>query len=193
MRRVTKVRHLRPSRDHVAGDLETRALFSASSSRSDPQSDGRQESAAGVSSESKRAIALRHAGEGGARRGFRHDGGRIRRVEGGEMEGESCWKSGGGRMRLYTWPRVSFSAVCTPDSSSEWVKRQGAVIEIKVLRDIHWNPAASLILPVSITAVHPPESARPPVHCRIDKPIVNCYLCRHSCEDTRKLVFLPSR
>jgi hypothetical protein len=39
---------LRPSRDHVAGDLETRALSSASSSRSDPQLDGRQESAAGA-------------------------------------------------------------------------------------------------------------------------------------------------
>jgi hypothetical protein len=32
----------------------------------------------------------------------------MRRVEeggGGEMEGESFWKSGGGRTRLYTWPR----------------------------------------------------------------------------------------
>jgi hypothetical protein len=54
------VRDLRPSRDHVAGDLEIQALSSVSSSRSDPQSDGRQESAAGVSSESKQAVALRH-------------------------------------------------------------------------------------------------------------------------------------
>jgi hypothetical protein len=45
-------RHLRPSRDHVAGGLEIQALSSAAS-RSDLQSDGRQESAAGVSSESK--------------------------------------------------------------------------------------------------------------------------------------------
>jgi hypothetical protein len=29
----------------------------------------------------------------------------MRRVEGGKMEGESCWKSGGGRTRLYGWPR----------------------------------------------------------------------------------------
>jgi hypothetical protein len=50
--------HLRPSRDHVAGGLEIQALSSAASSRSDPQSDGRQESAAGVSSESKWAVAL---------------------------------------------------------------------------------------------------------------------------------------
>jgi hypothetical protein len=41
-----------------------------------------------------------HAGEGGARRGLRHDGARLRRVEGGKLEGESCWKSSGGRTRL---------------------------------------------------------------------------------------------
>jgi hypothetical protein len=61
-----------------------------------PQSNGRQESAAGVSSESKRAVARRYffhrprrifrwregaCREGGARRGLRHDGGRMRRVE----------------------------------------------------------------------------------------------------------------
>jgi hypothetical protein len=28
---------------------------------------------------------------------------------GGELEGESCWKSGGGRTRLYTWPRVGLA------------------------------------------------------------------------------------
>jgi hypothetical protein len=75
----------------------------------------------GVSSESKRAVALRyfltgrvvsfgggrgHAGDGGGRRGLRHDGGRMRRVDGGKMEGESCGKRGGGRTRLYSWPRV---------------------------------------------------------------------------------------
>jgi hypothetical protein len=30
----------------------------------------------------------------------------VRRVEGEKREAESCWKSGGGRTRLYTWPRV---------------------------------------------------------------------------------------
>jgi hypothetical protein len=54
------VRDLRPSRDYVAGDLEIQAISSASSSRPDPQSDGRQESAARVLSESKWAIALRY-------------------------------------------------------------------------------------------------------------------------------------
>jgi hypothetical protein len=97
LRRVAEVRHLRPSRDHVSGDLEIQILSSASSSRSDPQSDGRQESVAGVSSESKRTVALRYfltgrvvsfgggrryVGEGGARRGLRHDEGRMKRVEG---------------------------------------------------------------------------------------------------------------
>jgi hypothetical protein len=82
LRRVTEVRHLRPSRDHVAGDLETRALSSASSSRSDPQLDGRQESAAGASSESKRAVALRH---------FSHRPRRIFRWREGDCRGR--WSS----------------------------------------------------------------------------------------------------
>jgi hypothetical protein len=60
LRRVAEVLHLRPSRDHITGDPEIQALSSASSSRSDPLSDGRQESAAEVSSESKRAVALGH-------------------------------------------------------------------------------------------------------------------------------------
>ena len=54
------IRGLKPSRDHVAGDLGIQALSSVSSPRSGPQSDGRQESAARVSSESKRAVTLRH-------------------------------------------------------------------------------------------------------------------------------------
>ena len=34
----------------------------------------------------------------GARRGLRHDGGRMRRVEGGGWrERKSCWKGGGGQ------------------------------------------------------------------------------------------------
>jgi hypothetical protein len=45
-------------------------------------------------------------GKGGVRRGLRHDGGRMRRVEGEKLEGESCWKSGEGRTRLYIWLRV---------------------------------------------------------------------------------------
>ena len=41
--------------------------------------------------------------------GLRHDGGRMGRVEGGKMEGESFWKSGGRRTRLYSWPRVGLA------------------------------------------------------------------------------------
>jgi hypothetical protein len=33
----------------------------------------------------------------------------MRRVEGEKMGGESCWKSGGARTRLYTWPRVGLA------------------------------------------------------------------------------------
>ena len=36
-------------------------------------------------------------------------GGCMMRVQGGKMEGESCWKSGGGGTRLYTWPRVGLA------------------------------------------------------------------------------------
>jgi hypothetical protein len=48
------------------------------------------------------------AGEGvsGTRCGLRHDRvGRCRKLksEGEKREGESCWKSSGGRVRLYTW------------------------------------------------------------------------------------------
>jgi hypothetical protein len=38
----------------------------------------------------------------GARRGLRHEGGyRKVREKRNKREGESCWKSGGGRVRLY--------------------------------------------------------------------------------------------
>jgi hypothetical protein len=45
-------------------------------------------------------------GVSGAQCGLRHDRvGRCRKLknEGEKREGESCWKSGGGRVRLYTW------------------------------------------------------------------------------------------
>jgi hypothetical protein len=79
LRRVAGYGDLRPSRDHVASDLGIQALSAVSSSRSDPQSDGRQESAAGVSSESKRAVALRH---------FSHRPRRIFRCEEGACRGK---------------------------------------------------------------------------------------------------------
>jgi hypothetical protein len=40
----------------------------------------------------------------------------MRRVKGGEREGESCWKSGGGRTRLYTWPRVRLADEASSDA-----------------------------------------------------------------------------
>jgi hypothetical protein len=79
-----------------------------------------------MSSESKRVVALRHFSHrphrifrwSGARRGLRHDGGRMRKVEGGEMEGESCWKNGGGRTRLYTWPRGGLADEAKSDANT---------------------------------------------------------------------------
>jgi hypothetical protein len=32
------------------------------------------------------------------------------------LEGESCWKSGGGRTRLYTWPRVGLADEARSDA-----------------------------------------------------------------------------
>jgi len=62
----------------------------------------------------------RHAGESGARRGLRHDGGRMRRVE-----GESCWKSGGERTRLYTWQRVGLADEASSDAIPDTAGGEG--------------------------------------------------------------------
>jgi hypothetical protein len=50
-------------------------------------------------------------GVSGARRGLRHEGvvQEGGRGEGNKREGESCWKSGGGRVRLYTWRRTGLA------------------------------------------------------------------------------------
>jgi hypothetical protein len=46
-------------------------------------------------------------GESGAYRGLRHDGRPVQdREERRERDEERCWKSGGGRVRLYTWRRA---------------------------------------------------------------------------------------
>ena len=44
-------------------------------------------------------------GVSGARRRLRHEEAvkEGEREKGNKREGESCWKSGGGRVRLYTW------------------------------------------------------------------------------------------
>jgi hypothetical protein len=51
-------------------------------------------------------------GVSGARRGLRHDRvGRCRKLksEEGKREGESCWKSGRGRVRFYSWRRAGLA------------------------------------------------------------------------------------
>jgi hypothetical protein len=50
-------------------------------------------------------------GVSGAQRGLRHEGAvqEGERGEGNKREGESCWKSGGGRVRLYTWRRTGLA------------------------------------------------------------------------------------
>jgi hypothetical protein len=50
-------------------------------------------------------------GVSGARYGLRHEGGAVQESEDGgdKKEGESCWKSGGGRVRLYIWRRAGLA------------------------------------------------------------------------------------
>ena len=79
LRRVAEVRDLRPSRDHVAGDLEIQALSSASSSGSDPQLDGRQESTVGGVEQIK---------AGGRAEAFFSQAASYLSVEGGGMQGK---------------------------------------------------------------------------------------------------------
>ena len=45
----------------------------------------------------------------GAARGMRERCGKVKGGKGNKMEGESCWKSGGGRVRLYTWRRTGLA------------------------------------------------------------------------------------
>jgi len=44
---------------------------------------------------------------------------------GGKREGESCWKSGGGRMRLYTWPRVGLADEASSNAIPEAAGGEG--------------------------------------------------------------------
>jgi hypothetical protein len=49
-------------------------------------------------------------GESGAYRGLRHDGTPVQDCEErGEGDEEKCWKSGGGRVCLYTWRRAGLA------------------------------------------------------------------------------------
>jgi hypothetical protein len=50
-------------------------------------------------------------GVNGARRGLRHEGAvqESETGEGNKREGETCWKSGGGRVSLYTWRRTGLA------------------------------------------------------------------------------------
>jgi hypothetical protein len=72
---------------------------------------------------SYRFCGKRGPGQGvsGARRGLRHEGGGVQESEEGrdKREGESCWKSGGGRVRLYTWRRARLADEGGSDTTPE--------------------------------------------------------------------------
>ena len=61
--------------------------------------------------------ALRHGGGGEGRGGGRGPVQDREEERGGkEREGECCWKSGGGRGRLYTWARVGLADATGADA-----------------------------------------------------------------------------
>jgi hypothetical protein len=71
--------------------------------------------------ESYRFCGKRGAWQGvsGARRRLRHEG--VQESEEGrdKREGDSCWKSGGGRVRLYTWRRARLADEGGSDTTPE--------------------------------------------------------------------------
>jgi hypothetical protein len=61
----------------------------------------------------------------GDRRGLRHYGGLYKNVKMGKRDRKSCWKSGGGRARLYTWPRVGLADEAGSDAIPEAAGGEG--------------------------------------------------------------------
>jgi hypothetical protein len=114
-----EVLHLRPSHDQVAGDLlERRALHWSHCQGSTgqtvdetmlPRRRANKSQLRHFSYWPRRigSVGTRGPGRGvsGARRGLRHEGAMQEggRGERNKRERGSCWKSGGGRVRLYTW------------------------------------------------------------------------------------------
>jgi hypothetical protein len=78
-----------------------------------------------------------------------------KRGEGNKREGESCWKSGGGRVRLYTWRRTGLAdevgSDATPDAAGgeggHGAAKPDAVIHKNVRRRGPKVVAAKRILP----------------------------------------------
>ena len=73
------------------------------------------------------------------------------------MEGESCWKSGGGRTRLYTWPRVGLADEAGSDAIPDAAGGEGGHGAAKPDGVIHRyrenrSVAASLCFRYSYTA-----------------------------------------
>ena len=92
--------------------------MSVPSSRLDPQSDARQESTAGgierikAGGHAEAFVSQATSYLSGRRRGSCQGEGELAETRrwsceesetGEKVEGESCWKSGGGRTRLYSW------------------------------------------------------------------------------------------
>jgi hypothetical protein len=79
-------------------------------------------------------------GVGGARCGLRHEGGGAGRCERGgrdKRKRESCWKSGGGRVRLYTWRRAGLADEVGSDAIPDAAGGEGGHGAAKPDRVIH--------------------------------------------------------
>jgi hypothetical protein len=63
----------------------------------------------------------------------------MRRVKGRKREAGSCWKSGGGRTRLYTWPRVGLADEASSNAIPDAVGGEGGHGAAKPHGVIHRN------------------------------------------------------
>jgi hypothetical protein len=93
--------------------LKRRALYQRHCQGSTHRSDGRRDNAAERMRASRRTATIFPTGgvisvpRGPGRQGVRGVWCGLR--YGGKREQESCWKSGGGRARLYTWRRAGLA------------------------------------------------------------------------------------
>jgi hypothetical protein len=95
-------------------------------------------------------------GEGGAYRGLGHDGRPVQdREERGERDEERGWKSGGGRVRLYTWRRAGLADEGGSNAMPDAVGGEGSHGAAKLDHVIHryisnpqsrWNQLTSKLI-----------------------------------------------
>ena len=83
----------------------------------------------------------------------------MRRVKRGKREGEGCWKSGGGRTRLYIWPRVGLADEASSDAAGSEGSRGAAKPHAVIHRYITTMYKNSALYAPTLTVLLP--SGRP--------------------------------